>query len=140
MKKDVTKILRSAKFALAGLRHAYQGDKSFRMEIQYGFPIFLFVGYLLAPFQSWELLLYVFSYVLILLVELINTAFEKMLDRLHPEQHELIGKSKDIAAGAVALAYFFALITLVVLCSDRFFAETLLISHTFVFDTYGRLA
>ncbi len=132
MNKDLKKVFRSVRFALAGLRHAYRGDKSFRMEIRYGLPIYLIVGYFLAPFASWELMIYVFSYVLILLVELINTAFEKMLDRLHPEEHELIGKSKDIAAAAVLLAYVFALFIVGVLFYSRIIAVPTLLPHTFV--------
>ncbi|MEK7118119.1 MAG: diacylglycerol kinase, partial [Patescibacteria group bacterium] len=90
----IKKIVRSSILALRGLRHAYCSDKSFRAEIRYGLPIYLFLGWYLAPFYAWEFLFYVFSYLFILTVELVNTAFEKMLDRIHPEQHDLIGKSK----------------------------------------------
>jgi len=85
------------------------------MEINYGFPIYIIVGYILAPLSPIEWLFFIFSYVLILLVELINTAFEKMLDRLHPEEHELIGRSKDIASAAVLIAFLFAIIVVGVL-------------------------
>ncbi len=107
-KRDMKKILQSIRFALRGLRHAYVSDKSFRMEVNYGLPIYTILGGLLFPFQSWEIVLYVFSYIIILVVELINTAFEKMLDRLHPEQHESIERSKDMAAAAVLMTFVFA--------------------------------
>lgn len=102
------KILRSIRFAWRGLRHAYIADKSFQMEINYGLPIYLFLGWFLFPFQAWELVLFVFSYMFILIVELINTAFEKMLDRVHPEKHESIGRSKDMSAAAVLVTFLFA--------------------------------
>lgn len=114
------KILRSVRFAFKGFQHAYVSDKSFRMEVVYGPVIYLVLGWFLSPFQSWEIVLYVFSYIFILVVELINTAFEKMLDRVHPEQHESIGRSKDMAAAAVLLTFFFAIIVLFVLVSVRF--------------------
>ncbi len=120
MQKDVKKILRSVGFALKGFAHAYRADKSFRMEIKYGLPIYIIVAYFLSPLTSLEWLFFIFSYALILLVELINTAFEKMLDRLHPEEHELIGRSKDIAATAVLLAFIFAIVVVCVLASARF--------------------
>lgn len=113
------KILRSLRFALKGFRHAYVSDKSFRMEIVYGPLVYLVLGWFLFPFQSWEIVLYIFSYLFILVVELINTAFEKMLDRVHPEQHESIGRSKDMAATAVLLTFLFAIIVVLVLISAR---------------------
>ena len=115
----LTKIFRSTRIGLKGLRHAYRVDKSFRMEINYGLPIYVVLGWYLCPLYTWELLLYVFSYFLILVVELINTAFEKMLDRVHPEEHELIGKSKDIASAAVLLTFVFAAIVVGTLLSLR---------------------
>jgi diacylglycerol kinase len=107
--KDIKKIYRSIRYALKGLVHAYRSDQSFRMEINYGLPIYLFLGWYFSPLTPWEFLLLVLSYLLILVVELVNTAFEKMLDRVHPEEHELIGKSKDIAAAGVLLTFLFAL-------------------------------
>ncbi len=132
--KDIRKILRSFRYAFKGLRHAYMTDKSFRLEIHYGLPIYMLLGWLLAPLASWEFLFFAFSYLLILLVELINTAFEKMLDRLHPEQHELIGRSKDIASAAVLLAFVFAALVLAVLVISRMTAGIggVVIEHPFV--------
>jgi diacylglycerol kinase len=116
---DMKKIVRSMKFALKGLLHAYRGDKSFRMEVNYGLPIYLGLAWLLAPLQPWEIILYTFSYLLILIVELINTAFEKMLERVHPDEHELIGRSKDISSAAVFVALVFAVVVVCVLAWSR---------------------
>lgn len=115
MKKDITKITRSVRFGAKGLRHAFRTDKSFHMEVVYGLPMYLVVGALLWPFAPWELLLFLLSYALILIVELVNTAFETMLERVHPEDHELIGMSKDMGAGAVLLAFIFAIVVVAIL-------------------------
>ena len=112
---DIVKIYRSVRFGMMGLRHAYRGDRSFRMEVRYGLPIYFLLGWLLYPMQAWEFLLFVFTYLLIILVELVNTAFEHMLERVHPEEHEIIGKSKDISAAAVLVAFIFAVIVIVTL-------------------------
>ena len=106
-------------YALCGLRHAYRSDESFRMEVNIGLPVFISLGFYLAPFQTWEFLLFVFSYLLILIIELVNTAFETMLDKLHPEQHDTIGQSKDISASAVLLAIIFAVVVCSVLLVTR---------------------
>lgn len=122
--KDITRIIRSVRIGLIGLKHAYRIDKSFRMEIHYGLPIYVGLGWVLAPFTSTELSLFVFSYLLILMIELVNTAFEKMLDKVHPEEHELIGKSKDIASAAVLVAFLFALFVVVLLFYTHIIAHT----------------
>ena len=119
MSKDIVKIFRSTHIALGGLCHAYRADKSFRTEINYGLPAYILLGWYLSPLQSWELLLYVFSYFFILTIELVNTAFEKMLDRLHPEEHELARRSKDIAAAAVLVTFIFAAIVVGILLCAR---------------------
>ena len=118
---DIKKIFRSTRIAMNGLVHAYRSDKSFRLEVNYGLPVYALIAWFLAPFQPWEFLVYTFSYLLILIVELVNTAFEKMLDRIHPEQHELIGKSKDIASAAVFMAFVFAGTVVLVLTLVRCF-------------------
>lgn len=101
------------------------------MEIHYGFPLFLLGAWLLAPLAPWELLFYTLSYLLILLVELVNTAFETMLDKLHPEQHDMIGRSKDIASAAVFMAFMMLVIVFAVLAYPRLFPETTSITHMF---------
>jgi diacylglycerol kinase len=53
------------------------------------------------------------AYVLILITELQNSSFEAALDRIHPEKHDEIGKSKDMAAGAVLTAGFFLVFVMV---------------------------
>jgi diacylglycerol kinase (ATP) len=117
--REWKKVLQSGLFAVRGIAHAYCADKSFRMEVNYGLPLYVFLGWYLAPFAPWEFIMFVFSYFFILVVELMNTAFEKMLDRLHPDEHELIGKSKDIASAAVFLAFCFAIVVLLVLWCVR---------------------
>lgn len=119
MLKDMKKIWHSVVFALKGLRHAYSSDKSFRLEVNYGLPIYLAVAWLLYPLESWELILYTFSYLLILLVELMNTAFETMIDHLHPAEHRMVAKSKDIASAAVLVAFIFAGIVVFALAYSR---------------------
>ncbi len=114
------KIIVSIGNALRGLKHAYEWDKSFRLEA-WGFVGFIIVGVLLWPLSGIEVILLTLSYFLILITELINTAVEQMLERLHPEKNELIGKSKDVASSAVFMAFIFAIIVVIVMLQTRFF-------------------
>lgn len=115
----IQKIARSIRIAVGGLGHAYVRDYSFRLEV-WSLPIFVLIGYLLWPLAPWELLVFVFSYLFILVTELVNTSFEQMLERIHPERHEQIGISKDIASSAVLLATVFAIVVVGVLVLGRF--------------------
>jgi diacylglycerol kinase len=117
--KTIQKIVRSITFALRGLYFAYRHDKSFALEIVLGLPVYLLIGWYLFPFAPWEIVVYVLSYLLILLVELMNTAFEKMLDRVHPDVHPLTQASKDVASASVLIAFIFAAIVIVVLVWSR---------------------
>ena len=131
--KEFLKIIRSIRFALEGMRHAYSSDKSFRMEVRYGLPIYFILAWFLWPMESTELLIYLLSYFLILAVELLNTAIEKMLDRLHPEKHELIKRSKDIASAAVLVTFFFAVIVVfVIMYTHLAHNNVTMITRTFV--------
>ncbi len=114
------KIIISIKNALRGLKYAYKWDKSFRLEV-YGSAVFIIVGILLWPLSGIEFILLTLSYFLILITELINTAVEKMLERLHPEKNEIIGKSKDIASAAVFMAFVFVIIVIITLIQTHFF-------------------
>jgi len=103
------KIISSLIYAINGLRSAYKHDTSFRLEI-WGSLIFIVFVYASWPLEKYELLFLVLAYALILIAELINTAFERALEKLHPEHDALIGLSKDIAAAAVLVAIIFAIV------------------------------
>ncbi len=119
MIEDMKKIARSTRIAAKGLKHAYRADKSFRLEVRYGLPVYAILGYLFFPMVAWEMALFALSYALILITELQNTAFEKMLDRVHPDEHEAIGRSKDIASAAVLMAFAFAFLIVAILAWTR---------------------
>jgi diacylglycerol kinase (ATP) len=104
----ILNIIRSFRVAFGGLVHAFRSDKSFRLEVLVGLPLYLLLARILAPLSPVEWILFVGSYFIILIVELLNTSIETLLDRLHPEKHELIAKSKDIASAAVLLSFLLA--------------------------------
>jgi diacylglycerol kinase len=59
------------------------------------------------------------SWMLVLITELQNSSFESALDRIHPDRHDDIGKSKDMAAGAVFVAGLFALFVVLIIVFNR---------------------
>ena len=86
-------------WALAGLRECWRTEGSFRTQCFFvGLGLALFA--VVRPAPIWWALA-VLTGALSLGAELMNSALERLADRLHPERHPDIGAAKDMAAGAV---------------------------------------
>jgi diacylglycerol kinase (ATP) len=98
----LTRILRAFGYSLHGLRAAFRHEAAFRQEIM--------LAVLLLPLGLWlgeggvERALLAGSWVLVLIVELLNSAIEATVDRFGPEHHDLSGRAKDIGSAAVMLS------------------------------------
>ena len=96
------RILHAAGYSAAGLRQAYQGESAFRQEtwLAVGLvPLAFLVG------RTWvEVALLAGSVLLVMVVELLNSAIEAAVDRIGFEMHELSGRAKDFGSAAVMLA------------------------------------
>jgi diacylglycerol kinase (ATP) len=87
--------------ALEGLAAAWRHEVPFRLEViafAVFFPLSFFVGK-----TAVERALLVGSLLLVLIVELLNSALEATLDRVSLEDHPLIKRAKDISSAAVGL-------------------------------------
>ncbi len=101
------------KFAFAGIFYALKHDVSYRQQFYgIGAVVGLFIYYFDSISQT-ELFFIILAYTLILITELQNSSLEEALDHMHPELHHKIGRSKDMAAGAVLTAGFFLIFVLV---------------------------
>ncbi len=119
----VEKQRRRLGFALRGIHYALRTDKSFRLQWYGVGSVVAFAIVVLTPVTSIELLFLVLAYFLILITELQNSALEYALDHLHPETHDNIGRSKDMAAGAVFLAGLFLTIVIATLLYPRMMSD-----------------
>ena len=104
----IEKLGKSFEYSVNGLLVAYRKDRSFRLEVASSI-LFLIFSYLVWPLREIEILFLLLGFCLILIAELINTAFERILERLHPSRHEIIGEGKDIASAAVFIEILFTL-------------------------------
>lgn len=98
-----------------GVIHALRADRSYRIQFIGGGIVVLAVSYVFHPLSELECFFLILSWILVLITELQNSSFEAALDKIHPELHEQIGKSKDMAAGAVLTAGLFALFVVVMI-------------------------
>jgi diacylglycerol kinase (ATP) len=111
---NLRKIIASIRHSIRGFNGAYRRDKSIRLEVHWGIPAFLVVGWVLAPLAFWEVAILLWSYLNILRTELLNTGIEFALDHLHPGEHVNIGRAKDTASAAVLVAFLEAACAVVV--------------------------
>lgn len=111
----IKKYLNRFPHALRGIKHATLNDSSFRHQIYTGAAIVFIITALFEPLETFELLFILLAWTLILITELQNSALEAALDQVHPELHNNIKVSKDMAAGAVLIAGIFLLVVLSVI-------------------------
>jgi diacylglycerol kinase (ATP) len=90
------------RLSLRGLAAAWRHEVAFRLEILglvVAAPVALFLGK-----THIERALLIGSLLLVLIVELVNSALEATLDRISLEDHPLIGRAKDMGSAAVFVA------------------------------------
>jgi len=85
-----------------GLRYAGLHEEAFRMQLF--LSLFLVPTAIFVAVDYLQLILLILSLLLVLVVELLNTGIEAVIDRIGPEFHELSGRAKDIGSAAVALS------------------------------------
>jgi diacylglycerol kinase len=95
--------------------YALRHDFSFRTQWYAAALVSILIIYLFAPLSVAEFLFLGMAAMLVLITELQNSAFETALDQIHPERHDSIKRSKDMAAGAVLLAAGFAVLVIATL-------------------------
>ena len=101
--RGLIRVLRAADASWKGLRGAYREEAAFRQELG--------LSVLVIPLGLWlgrtgvERALLVAPMLLVLIVELLNSAVEATVDRIGLERHVLAGLAKDIGSAAVLLSF-----------------------------------
>ena len=107
------RLLLASRYSWLGLKAAWHSEAAIRQEVMV-LIILLPVAFYL-PIEPAETALLVLSALLVLVVELINTALEAIVDRIGPEQHALSGKAKDIGSAAVLVTLIAAVLIWVII-------------------------
>ncbi len=96
------RVINATVYSAQGLAHAWRFEAAFRQE--------LVLTVLLTPVAFWlgqntvERVLLIACCLLVLIVELLNSAIEATVDRFGKEHNELSGRAKDLGSAAVALS------------------------------------
>ncbi|MBI5791021.1 MAG: diacylglycerol kinase [Rhodocyclales bacterium] len=96
------RIWNAFNYSLSGLRAAYLNEDAFRQECLLAAILIPFA--VLLPLPSLARALMVASVLLVLIVELLNSAVEAAIDRISLDRHRLSKRAKDIGSAAVLIA------------------------------------
>ncbi len=99
---------KSLKFAWHGLIYAFRYEKNFRIEVFVGSIVM--IGAFLLGLTTLEKSILLSICALVLVMELANTALERIIDMLKPRVHPYAKVVKDVMAGAVLLVSFMAVL------------------------------
>ncbi|MGS2717869.1 diacylglycerol kinase [Eionea flava] len=103
------RLYKALGYSLAGLQSTYKYEQAFRLEVYLSF-ILIPLAIMLAETPV-ELVLMIGSWVMVMIIELFNSAIEATVDRIGAEKHELSGRAKDIGSAAVMMSVFLSLFT-----------------------------
>jgi len=118
----IRRILRATKFSAQGLAQAWQHEAAFRQE--------LVLVLLLVPVAVWlgqtalERAVLIGCCLIVLIVELINSAIEAAIDRHGDEHHELSGRAKDMGSAAVFVSLVLVAVVWGLIAAERFLGAT----------------
>ncbi|MCC4265138.1 diacylglycerol kinase [Oceanimonas baumannii] len=116
-KTGIRRLVAALGYSRQGLVSAYRFEAAFRQE--------LWLALVLVPFALWldlsltHTLWLLVSLVMVLIVELINSAIEAVVDRIGPEHHELAGRAKDMGSAAVLLTLLLAVLVWGLILADH---------------------
>jgi diacylglycerol kinase (ATP) len=117
-KSGLKRIFSALLYSVDGLKSAWRHEHAFRQELM------LFVAGLLValalPVSAFQKLALIAPLMLMLIVELINSAIEAVVDRISLERHPLSKNAKDFGSAAVLLCGVLAAMTWAVVLFQRF--------------------
>ncbi len=101
-KTGMRRLVNAFGYSMDGFKAAYQHEDAFRQEVWLSLVLIPLAFYLEA--EALHRILMVGSVLLVMIVELLNSAVEAVVDRVSIERHTLAKRAKDIGSAAVLLA------------------------------------
>jgi diacylglycerol kinase (ATP) len=98
----VLRIIKAAGYSWAGLVAAFRYEVAFKQEV--ALAVIIFPAAFVLGSSGLETAVLIMVWLLVLIVELINSAIEVAIDRISMDQHELSRRAKDIGSAAVFVA------------------------------------
>jgi diacylglycerol kinase (ATP) len=117
-KRGLRRLRDATGYSAAGLATAWRGEEAFRQEV--------LLAVVLVPLALWlgqtaiECLLLIGSWLVVMIVEILNTAIEATVDRIGDDHHQLSGQAKDLGSAAVFLSLILAVLAWGTIAWQRF--------------------
>jgi len=114
----LTRIIKATGYSLKGFRAAWKHESAFRQET-------LLAAFLI-PFAIWlgqnatQIALLISTLFLVVIVELLNSAIEAVVDRVSDDHHKLSGRAKDMGSAAVFVSLALTVVVWVAIAVERF--------------------
>ena len=119
MKAEILHVWKALHYSAAGLLATFRNETAFRLELI--MAVVLIPIALILPLKGIEKVMLIGSVLLVLVVELLNTAIESVVDRVSEETHHLSKRAKDAGSAAVFISLVILGITWFTLCSSIYF-------------------
>ena len=101
-KKGFKRITNAFLFSANGLKKTWKHEAAFRQEVV--LCLMALMALILIDFSHQQRAILIFVTLMVLVVELLNTAIETIVDRIGPEHHKLSGRAKDMGSAAVLMS------------------------------------
>lgn len=113
-----SRLKRSFVDAWRGMVHVYKKEQNFRIQVVISLLILIAITFL--SLRVWETVVLILLIMMVLTMEILNTAFENFSDLFKPRIHPYVGVVKDLMAGAVLITAIGALIIGTIILLPRF--------------------
>ncbi|MEE4174988.1 MAG: diacylglycerol kinase [Xanthomonadales bacterium] len=116
-KRGIARIIAATGYSWQGLKSCYRSEAAFRQELWLCAVLLAGSFWVAQTLLEWILL--IAPLFLLLIVELLNSAVEAVVDRIGGEHHELSGRAKDMGSAAVLLCLVLTALTWMPLVAQR---------------------
>ena len=116
--KGIQRLVNATRFTFKGIRSAWSNEEAFRQEalvLILVIPAGLFIGETFVQKG-----LFICVWILVLIIELLNSAIESVVDRIGYEKHPLSGQAKDMGSAAVFIGICLSVIIWGAIICERF--------------------
>ena len=105
---SVKQFFTSVSYAIRGAKRLWQTEQNFRLQLFAGLIVLILA--FLFPFETWERIVFILLIAMVLILEAINSVFERLVDVLKSRIHPSVRDMKDIMAAAVLVSAVVAVI------------------------------
>jgi len=115
----ISRIIAATTNSLRGIRDACRHEAAFRQDLALSAFLLLLSFWLAQTLLEWLLL--ILPLLLLLIVEILNSAIENIVDRIGEERHILSGRAKDMGSAAVMLCLILIAVVWLSMAWSRFY-------------------